>query len=85
MGLTNAIAKARRLLTDGFVISAANVLVDDARAAARKTLAPASVPRAVEVRRAALVHAFGAAVARLQHHRDAMRDATADPGDAPPV
>jgi hypothetical protein len=87
MTSTNALTTARRLLTNGFVISAANVVVDDAKEAAREALEPpedGTIPP--ESRRDALINALDLAVARLQQHRDAIRDGADDaPGGRPSV
>jgi hypothetical protein len=85
MTSAETVAGARRLLTDGFVISAANVLVDDARETARVALEPPggdAVP--AESRRNALINALDLAIAKLQQHRDAIRELSGETCGAPP-
>jgi hypothetical protein len=86
MTSTDALAQARRLLIDGFFISAANVLVDDAKEAARESLEqPGGEMLPMESRRDAVVNAIDQALTRLLQHRDAIRDGLNDQSDAPDI
>lgn len=82
MTTPETMAQAKDLLARGFVISALNVLVDDAREVGRAALrglvrdAPAW-----DVDRAALVEALGLAVARLQAISKAIQN-SAPPTEA---
>ena len=85
MTSTETLARARRLLTDGFVISAANVLVNDARETARVALEPPGGDAApAGSRRDALINALDQAIDKLKQHRNAIRELSGGTGGAPP-